>query len=194
MNLFLRTCNADGSSWDGFVWNTSVGSVTNSANWSEFPSCGNGLHGFLMGEGNGKLASLKPDALWLVCEALDKIVKLEGKIKTKSARVLFCGSQFDATEFLISQGANRSKTIGATIKAGNNEIVIGADRSILIVGNDCQVVAGHYSKVTSEKNCKIRVGDLSEVCYDGKNERTTSVNNIFHNFETGKNGLCLIQS
>ena len=47
--LILRTCNADMTSYGEFVW-PELGYVE-APDWEPTETCGNGLHGFLWGEG-----------------------------------------------------------------------------------------------------------------------------------------------
>jgi hypothetical protein len=42
-NLFLRTCNADGTSYGGFKWNLEISSITEAPDWNPEPNCGNGF-------------------------------------------------------------------------------------------------------------------------------------------------------
>lgn len=57
--LVLRACNNDMSSQKGFVWPTS-GSVE-APDWDKVPLCGNGLHGWLHGHGNGNTSQYWDD-------------------------------------------------------------------------------------------------------------------------------------
>ena len=62
--LILRTCDAQMQSHEGFIWPKS-GKVS-APDWKPTKACGNGLHGFLNGEGDGPLANWNHDAVWLV--------------------------------------------------------------------------------------------------------------------------------
>jgi hypothetical protein len=48
--LILRTCKPDMTSYKGFRWPES--GPVDCPDWDPKPKCGNGLHGFLWGEGN----------------------------------------------------------------------------------------------------------------------------------------------
>src|SRR5574337_1960475 len=50
-SLILRTCRADSSSKNGFVW-PEVGQIAKAPDWNSTPDCGNGLHGWLFGQGD----------------------------------------------------------------------------------------------------------------------------------------------
>lgn len=78
--LALRTCSADMTSRNDFVWPES-GHVE-CPDWQATQECGSGLHGFLWGEGDGSMLDWSPDARWLVVEVdEDSFIDLGGKIK-----------------------------------------------------------------------------------------------------------------
>ena len=129
-SLVLRTCDADGTSHDGFVW-PEAGPVACS-DWEPTAKCGHGLHGALWGEGNGNLFRWEADARWQVLEVpTDTIVDLGGKVKFPSAVVLFTGDRLAATAFLSERAPGRA-IIGGTATAGH----------------DGTVTAGHDGTVT----------------------------------------------
>ena len=79
ITYILKSVNADLTSYNNFQWKES--GIVTCPDWSPKPECGNGLHGFLMGEGSGELANWKADAKWLVLE-VDKasVVDLMNKV------------------------------------------------------------------------------------------------------------------
>ena len=154
-NLFLRTCNPDGTSHGGFKWNLEIGGITEAPDWNSEPECGGGLHGLLHGKGNGAYLNSSKDSLWMVCEALGPIVDLGDKIKTSKAKTLFVGDRKGATDFLIASGCNASEVIGAFITGGYGSTVTG--------GHYSKVTGGHYSKVTGGDDSKVTGGDGSTV-------------------------------
>ena len=154
-NLFLRTCNADGTSHDGFQWNLEIGGITEAPDWTPEPECGGGLHGLLHGKGNGAYLNLSEDALWMVCEALGPIVDLNRKIKTSKAKTLFVGDRKGATDFLIAYGCNASEVVGA--------FIFGGDYSTVSGGQDSTVTGGHWSTVTGGQDSTVTGGDYSTV-------------------------------
>ena len=114
----LKSVNADLTAYNNFQWKES--GIVTCEDWNPEPECGNGLHGFLWGEGNGYLANWDKDAKWLVLEVeKDSIVKLDGKVKFPSCEVIFCGTRKDATDFIISKGA-KGNVIGAYVISGDN--------------------------------------------------------------------------
>ena len=116
--LVLRTCAADMSSHNGFKWPTK--GPVKCDDWKPVKACGNGLHGFLWGEGDGTLASFDESAKWLVVEVLaSEIVDLEAKVKFPRGTVVFCGSRFDATKYIAARAPNTVKAIiGGTSTSG----------------------------------------------------------------------------
>ena len=68
--LVLRLCNADMSSRGGFTW-PEIGHVE-APDWKATVECGNGLHGWLWGEGDHSVAKWCTDSKWLVVEVLAK--------------------------------------------------------------------------------------------------------------------------
>ena len=152
-NLFLRTCNSDGTSHDGFKWNLEIGGITEAPDWNPEPKCGSGLHGLLNGKGNGAYLNSSEDALWMVCEALGPIVDIDRKIKTSKAKTLFVGDRKDATDFLIASGCNPSEVVGAFITGGDYSTVSGGYGSTL-TGGLVDIVTG---KQIGRASCRERV-------------------------------------
>ena len=125
-SLVLRTCAADGTSHDGFVW-PEAGPVACS-DWESIAECGHGLHGALWGEGDGSLFRWQEDARWQVLEVpTDTIVDLGGKVKFPAATVLFTGGRLAATAFLAERAPGRA-IIGETATAGYRGIATAGYR------------------------------------------------------------------
>jgi hypothetical protein len=162
-NLFLRTCNADGTSYGGFKWNLEIGSITEAPDWNPEPKCGGGLHGLLHGKGYGYHLNWNDDALWMVCEALGPIVDINEKIKTSKAKTLFVGDRKGATDFLIASGCNPAEVPGAFIVGGDNSTVTGGNRSTVTGGNRSTVIGGYRSTVTGGDRSTVTGGIGSTV-------------------------------
>ena len=115
ITYILKSVNADLTSYNNFQWKES--GIVTCPDWNPEPECGNGLHGFLMGEGSGELANWKEDAKWLVLE-VDKasVVDLIDKVKFPSCEVVFCGDRKGATDFIISKGGKN--VIGSFVTSG----------------------------------------------------------------------------
>src|ERR1700690_583587 len=100
--LVLRTCGANMTSKNGFKW-PEKGAVK-CHDWLPEPKCGNGLHGFLWGEGDGELAKWSADAKWLVVSVLEKdIVHIDRKVKFPRGNVVFCGGRKEATDYIAAR-------------------------------------------------------------------------------------------
>jgi hypothetical protein len=162
-NLFLRTCNADGTSHGGFQWNLEIDGVTEAPDWNPEPVCGNGLHGLLNGKGSGHYLDWSENALWMVCEALGPIVDIGHKIKTSKAKTLFVGDRKDATDFLIASGCNPAKVVGAFITGGYSSTVTGGYGSTVTGGYGSTVTGGCRSSVTGGDSSKVTGGYWSTV-------------------------------
>jgi hypothetical protein len=135
--LILRTCNAYMTSHGGFKWPRS-GNVA-APDWNPAPECGNGLHGFLRGEGDGDLADWSSDAVWLVAE-VETYVDLKGKVKFPAANVIFAGSRLEATAIVKARYPDAA-VIGANVAV--------EDRRVAVVGFRGTATAGRYGTATA---------------------------------------------
>ena len=128
--LFLRTCNADGSSHNGFVWPTTVGAEVICPDWDPKPECGNGLHGLLDGGQDSGLLDWNSDALWMAVEAEDSdCVDLGGKWKFSRCVVMAVGTRKVATDYLVSRGC--MGVHGSTLTGGDGSTLTGGYGSTL---------------------------------------------------------------
>ena len=84
----LRTCNADGTSRNGFQWPLTEGAVVECPDWSPVAECGNGLHGLAEGEGDWGLLNWEPDAVALVLEVDESVVVEIGAKVVKFPRAI----------------------------------------------------------------------------------------------------------
>ncbi|KAA0089316.1 hypothetical protein CIW54_07565 [Paraburkholderia sp. T12-10] len=179
-SLILRTCRADSSSKNGFVW-PEVGQTAKAPDWDSTPECGNGLHGWLFGQGDHTLSNyLGPDALWIVAEVeSDDIIMLGGKCKFPEALVLFKGDRKGATDYLIeheprarevavigltkSVGDKESGQVGALgfLTGGNGSTLTGGDGSTLTGGDGSTLTGGNGSTLTGGDGSTLTGGDGS---------------------------------
>jgi len=144
--LVLRTCSEDMSSKNGFVW-PGVGKVATAPDWIANEECGNGLHGWLYGQGDHSCSSyLGATSKWLVVEVEESgIVMLGGKCKFESGVVRFVGAKADASAYIIANEP-RSATVA----------VIGAS---LIVGDSQAVIVGAFGTATAGDSGTATAGD-----------------------------------
>ena len=136
----LRTMDKDGRSHGGFQWNLEIGGETVAPDWSPRAECGNGLHGFLNGQGDGSLANWESDAIWAVVSTTGEVVDLGGKVKFERGTTEFVGDLAGAAKFLSDLGINNA-VIGGTATAGY--------RGTATAGNGGTATAGDYGTATA---------------------------------------------
>jgi len=145
--LVLRTCRADMSSSFGFVWPES--GYVEAPDWKPTDECGNGLHGWLWGEGSGGLGNWEHDAKWLVVKVdADRVIDLEGKVKFPSGEVVFCGSRLDATNYLVKRAPGKA-VIGATVVVGDRGTAMAGDYGTAMAGDYGMATVGHHGTATA---------------------------------------------
>ena len=163
-SLVLRCCQPDGSSSNGFVWPKSGLVACN--DFRNTRACGNGLHGWLWGEGDvtaaGGVAD-QADALWLVVEVeTKKLVELGGKVKFPSGNVIFSGSRFDAVKFISERAPSGTKVIYGTATAGYGGTATAGVRGTATAGERGTLSIAYYD----HKRDKYRVA-IAEVGEEG---------------------------
>ena len=146
-HLILRTCNADMQSHGGFQWPRS-GPVA-APDWDPVEGCGNGLHGFLRGEGDGSLADWHPEALWVVAE-VETFVDLGGKVKFPNAEVIFVGTRLEATA-LVKARYPDAAVIGANVAVGERREAVVGDYGTATAGDGGTATAGDGGTATAGK-------------------------------------------
>ena len=160
--LVLRTCAADMSSRNGFIWPES--GPVECPDWSPEPVCGHGLHGALWGEGNAQLLSWDKDARWLVVRVLaPDIVDLDGKVKFPRGWVEHCGTRESATQYLSDHGGRGRAIIGLTATGGHDSTLTGGDGSTLTGGNRSTLTGGNRSTLTGGYRSTLTGGDGSQI-------------------------------
>jgi hypothetical protein len=115
--FLLRTCDKDLKARQGFQWPSS--GLVSAPDWKSKPSCGNGLHGLLSGEGDGSLLNNDEDAKWLVIAAVkSEVVQINRKVKVPRAYVCFVGTKKEATDLIVSLCPG-SACVYAMVTSGN---------------------------------------------------------------------------
>ena len=157
----LKTVNKDMEGYHSFKY--PVKGLVEAPDWNLNPTCGEGLHGWLNGEGDGSLGNWSNDAKWLVLKVETKlIVDLERKVKFPKGEVIFVGDRLEATNFLQKK-VKGAAIIGATITGGYKSTVTGGDYSTIIGGDNSTIIGGDNSTVTGDDNSTVIGGNKSTV-------------------------------
>ena len=137
-------------SYNNFQWPSEIGAVVTAPDWKETKECGNGLHGWLNGQGGGGACNyFTPTAKWLVLSTTTKIINLDGKVKFKTCVIEFIGDQKGASDFLAANSTEFSgPVIGKFIASSSKLEAIGGDYSILSGGDYSSLTGGIYSTLT----------------------------------------------
>jgi len=159
--LVLRTCAADMTTYNGFRWPES--GPVEAPDWDPVAKCGNGLHGWRWGEGDGSLGNWADDAKWLVVEVdAESIVDLVGKVKFPRGEVIYCGDRQVATAMICAHpGAAGKAVIGSTLTGGYDSTLTGGDRSTLTGGDGSTLTGGDRSTLTGGDRSTLTGGDGS---------------------------------
>ena len=156
-DYILRTCAADLTSYGGFQWPEK--GFVEAPDWDPEPECGGGLHGFLNGAGGGGyLTDWSPNAKWLVVRIKKgEFVDLGGeKVKFPWGEVIFCGSRFDATNFIARFVPEGTAIIGRTFE-GKNAVV--GDWGTASAGDEGTATAGDEGTATAGDEGTAIAGD-----------------------------------
>ena len=131
--LVMRTCDAERQGYGGFQY-PKRGAVS-APDWKQNNECGQGLHGWLWGEGDGALGDWSAEAVWLVLEVVStSIVSLGGKVKFPGGTVVHCGNRDTASRFLVARGGDPTKVIGYTATAGDGGTATAGVRGTATAG------------------------------------------------------------
>ena len=160
-SLVLRACRADLTSRNGFSWKNKH---VKAPDWSPTPECGQGLHGWLNGQGDPDAWKHQDDDKWLILAVkTSTVVDLRGKVKFPNARKLYVGSKVETASLLASilpgvpvmfailTGGNYSTLTGgnySTLTGGNYSTLTGGYGSILTGGYRSTLTGGYRSTLT----------------------------------------------
>ena len=170
--LVLRTCNADMTAYRGFQWPNEVGAVVTAPDWAANDECGQGLHGWLFGQGDysSSNSATKSDAKWLVVEVvLADVIALGGKVKFPSCTIKHIGDKLSATSYLRANEprALSVAVIGANVEAGNH--------ALAETGAFGTATAGNWGTATAGESGTATAGNWGTLCikrWDGQRYRT----------------------
>jgi hypothetical protein len=165
------------SSQNGFVW-PQVGEIAEAPDWIANSKCGNGLHGWLYGQGDHSCSSyLDSTSKWLVVEVdSDSIVMLGGKCKFHRGKVVFVGAKKDATDYLIANEprALNVEVIGACLTVGDEKSVTVGALGTATAGALGTATAGDSGTATAGDSGTATAGDRGEIqirWWDEANDR-----------------------
>ena len=189
----LRTCNADGTSRNGFQWPLTEGAVVECPDWSPVAECGNGLHGLAEGEGDWGLLNWEPDAVALVLEVDEsvvveigaKVVKFPRAIVRKVGKLagLLCELACDAKR-ITAQVTDLISKVGSS----DSQLAASGDYSQLAASGDYSRLAasGDYSRlaasgadsvaISAAPSCTAKTGERGAIAltwHDGTRYRIT---------------------
>ena len=164
-SLVLRVCRADGSSHNGFRWPLEVGAVVEAPDWAPTEECGNGLHGWLYGQGDYACSDhwTYKGAKWMVLEVRSaSIIMLDGKCKFPRATVRFVGQIHDAAAYLIANEprARDVAVIGASVSVGDDETAVVGALGTATAGASGTATAGYRGTATAGASGTATAGAL----------------------------------
>ena len=164
-SLVLRCCRADMTSYGGFVWKKK--GVVKAPDWKKNRDCGNGLRGWLSGQGHYDAWSASSDDLWMVVAVKTKdIIDLNGKVKFPAARVLYVGKREIATGLIVAH-CPASKVIYGTVTAGDygtatagyGGTATAGYGGTATAGEGGTATAGNYGTVTAGEGGTVTAGE-----------------------------------
>jgi len=145
----MKTVNADGTSYNGFVWPLEVGAKVVAPDWNDDAKCGGGLHGLHNGIGSGALLDWSDDAVWIVASVKKaEIVDLGGKIKVPRCKIVHVGNRESATRFLSDAGIV-GPIVGGTATAGDGGTATAGYKGTATAGYKGTATAGDGGTATA---------------------------------------------
>ena len=134
-----------------FRWPLAVGAIVTAPDWNPQPACGGGLH--LWEDGTGTLAASGitdiDGTAWLAVEYDDtSAVRLDGKVKVPSCKVVAVGDRGDVASWLASMLPGRPVHY-ATVAAGDYGTATAGHRGTATAGHRGTATAGHRGTATA---------------------------------------------
>ena len=154
MNYILKTIKKDFTAYKGFKWAETVGATVTAPDWKPTQECGNGLHGWLNGVGDGSIGHISDDCIWMVLET-ESYIDLQDKVKFESCTILHIGTQLSATKFLRGLVPFVVGMIGENIveeryaTAGYRGTATAGNYGTATAGNYGTATAGYYGTATA---------------------------------------------
>jgi len=163
----MKSVNKDMSSSHNPEFKYPESGIVEAEDWMDTLECGNGLHGFLWGEGDGELADYSSASRWLLIRVnpLDGLVQMKDKCKFRRGEVMMVGDYHQiASEMCKHLPNNRPyRVIGVVITKNDDSVIVGGYKSIL-EGGDCSTVTGGHDSTVKGGDCStVKGGDRSTV-------------------------------
>ena len=141
----LKSVKEDLTAYNGFLWHKGT---VKAPDFKPTKECGAGLHGFLMGEGDGILANWDIKAKWIVAEIdKDSLIDLKGKVKFPKCKVIFIGDRKEATDLIILKGGK--SVIGSFVTSGEKGTSTSGDCGTSTSGEQGTSTSGDGGTSTS---------------------------------------------
>ncbi len=149
----LRSSDKDRRSYEGRFQYPESGAVA-APDWNPAPQCGGGLHGLLMGVGDGDLLNWADDATWQVLEVeAESLVDLGGKVKVERAEVVYSGARDGAIAFSVERGADPTQIVcgQATASGDYGQATASGTRGQATASGDYgqATASGRYGQATA---------------------------------------------
>ena len=156
--LVMKTVNEDMSSHHDKNFFYPLSGEVIAHDFENFEKCGNGIHAFLKGEGDGYLAKFS-NSKWVILSVLEKsIIKLNGKVKFRSGEVVAVGTQQEMTAIMKATYPDAA-VIGCTATAGDYGTATAGDKGTATAGYKGTATAGDYGTSTAGYYGTAKAGD-----------------------------------
>ena len=148
--LMTRGSAEGGFAFGGFRWPIESGVGVQPEKWVPDAKCGNGLHGFLWGEGNGRLAQWGADSVWhLLAARADDVIELGGgKVKAGACWVVAVGSREEVLAVAAKLMPGRV-LVGGTSTSGDGGTSTSGDGGTSTSGDGGTSTSGDEGTSTS---------------------------------------------
>jgi len=158
--LVLRVTACDGTSYGGFKWPLGAGAEVVAPDWKANEKCGNGLHGWLYGNGDHSVGTIREDSQWMVVEvALADVVMLGGKVKFPRCVIRYVGDRKSATDYLIANEPRANGVIGASVTVGDDQCAQVGALGTATAGDGGTATAGDGGTATAGYSGAATAGD-----------------------------------
>jgi hypothetical protein len=149
----LKVVGQNGEAHRGFVWPLTVGATVTAPDWQPHRECGNGLHGWLWGEGDVSASGDRhadPASKWLVLRvAKASIVELDRKVKFPSCVVEFVGLREAAVSRMAELAGAGRQIVYGTSTSGHHGTSTSGDGGTSTSGDGGTSTSGYGGTSTS---------------------------------------------